>query len=117
MLPYYMRLCKLRLKTFGEGSHSPVETMLTWLRDDEFGETQLLDEDIPFIQDELDNVMTTMYLIIEGTRNEPEYLKPAKDKLGKSLWSTRFLILTIHSTIKSYSSRLFYHNHCETSMG
>lgn len=71
----------MHLNAFGEEVIPPVETLLTWRRDDEFRETQLLDEDIPFIQDELDNVMTIIYLIIEGVRNEPEYLKPAKAKL------------------------------------
>lgn len=51
--------------------------------DDEFRETQLLEEDIPFIQDELDNVTTIMYLVIEGIRNDPESLKYAKTKICK----------------------------------
>jgi hypothetical protein len=43
----------------------------------------LLEEDIPFIQDELDNVTTIMYLVIEGIRNDPESLKYAKTKICK----------------------------------
>jgi hypothetical protein len=50
-------------------------------RDDDFRESQLLEEDIPFIQDELDNVTTILYLIIEGVRNDPETLIPAKEKI------------------------------------
>jgi hypothetical protein len=52
-------------------------------RDDEFRETQLLEEDIPFIQDELDNVTTIMYLLIEGVRNDTETLKYARTKICK----------------------------------
>lgn len=54
-------------------------------RDDEFRETQLLEEDIPFIQDELDNVTTIMYLLIEGVRNDVEYLKSAKMNICKAI--------------------------------
>jgi hypothetical protein len=52
-------------------------------RDDEFRETQLLEEDIPFIQDELDNVTTIMYLLIEGVRNDTETFKYARTKICK----------------------------------
>jgi hypothetical protein len=37
----------------------------------------LLEEDIPFIQDELDNVTTIIYLTIEGIRNDPVTLESA----------------------------------------
>jgi hypothetical protein len=58
--------------------------VLTYVsRDDEFRETQLLEEDIPFIQDELDNVTTIMYLLIEGVRNDIETLKYARTKICK----------------------------------
>lgn len=50
-------------------------------RDDEFRDSQLLEEDIPFIQDELDNVTTMLYLVIEGVRNDPESLTTARAKL------------------------------------
>jgi hypothetical protein len=50
-------------------------------RDDEFRESQLLEEDIPFIQDELDNVTNILYLIIEGVRNDQESFKLAQAKL------------------------------------
>jgi hypothetical protein len=49
-------------------------------RDDEI---KLLEEDISFIQDELDNVTTIIYLLLEGVRNDPEHLGPAKAKLRK----------------------------------
>lgn len=51
------------------------------LWDDDFRETKLLEEDIPFIQDELDNVTTIIYLIIEGIRNDPVGLKSARTKI------------------------------------
>ena len=50
-------------------------------RDDDFRETKLLEEDIPYIQDELDNVTTIIYLIIEGVRNDPIGLELARTKL------------------------------------
>lgn len=53
------------------------------LWDDDFRETQLPEEDIPFIQDELDNVTNIMYLIIEGVRNDREYFPSAQTKLFK----------------------------------
>lgn len=40
-----------------------------------------MDEDIPYIQDELDNVTTIMYLVIEGVRNNPIILESPKVKL------------------------------------
>jgi len=51
-------------------------------RDDDFRESHLLEEDISFIQDELDNVTTLMYLVIEGVRND-ETLTSPRDKLRK----------------------------------
>jgi hypothetical protein len=50
-------------------------------RDDEFRDSELLEEDIPFIQDELDNVTNIMYMIIEGVRNDREYFKAVEGKL------------------------------------
>jgi hypothetical protein len=50
-------------------------------RDDEFRETQLLEEDIPFIQDELDNVTTIIYITIEGIRNDPVTLESARTNI------------------------------------
>jgi hypothetical protein len=50
-------------------------------RDDEFRETQLLEEDVPFIQDELDNVTTIIYLLIEGIRNDPVTLESARAEI------------------------------------
>jgi len=55
-------------------------------RDDDFRETKLLEEDIPFIQDELDNVTTIIYLVIEGVRNDPSILDPARARLSSSLY-------------------------------
>jgi len=59
----------------------PTMTFLTLRRDDDFRETKLTDEDIPFIQDELDNVTTIMYLVIEGVRNDPVTLESPRMKL------------------------------------
>jgi hypothetical protein len=54
--------------------------MLIIQRDDDFRETKLVEEDIPFIQDELDNVTTIIYLTIEGIRNDPVALERARIK-------------------------------------
>lgn len=43
----------------------------------------LVEEDIPFIQDELDNATTIMYLLIEGVRTDSEHLKYAREKICK----------------------------------
>ncbi|TVY81591.1 Factor arrest protein, partial [Lachnellula suecica] len=51
------------------------------LWDDDFRETKLLVEDIPFIQDELDNVTTIVYLVIEGVRHDPITLESPRMKL------------------------------------
>ncbi|KUJ11508.1 pheromone-dependent cell cycle arrest protein-like protein Far11 [Mollisia scopiformis] len=51
------------------------------LWDDDFRETKLLEEDILFIQDELDNVTTIIYLVIEGIRNDPVGLDGARSKV------------------------------------
>jgi trans-2-enoyl-CoA reductase len=50
-------------------------------RDDDFRETKLLEEDIPFIQDELDNVTTIIYLLIEGIRDDPKTLDSARTEI------------------------------------
>ena len=52
-------------------------------RDEDFRETQLTEEDIPLIQDELDNVTTIMYLVIEGTRHDLKTLASTRAKLGR----------------------------------
>lgn len=41
-----------------------------------------MEEDIPFIQDELDNVTTILYLVIESVRNDPKSLATARTKLS-----------------------------------
>lgn len=41
-----------------------------------------MEEDIPFIQDELDNVTTILYIIIESVRNDPKSLATARTKLS-----------------------------------
>ncbi|KAK2628740.1 hypothetical protein QTJ16_001843 [Diplocarpon rosae] len=46
-------------------------------------EMLLTDEDIPFIQDELDNVTNIMYLILEGVRHDPIGLMSAREELLK----------------------------------
>ncbi|CZR60220.1 probable Protein required for hyphal anastomosis (HAM-2) [Phialocephala subalpina] len=51
------------------------------LWDEDFRETKLLEEDIPFIQDELDNVTTIIYLIIEGIRNDPVGMEVPRTKV------------------------------------
>ena len=51
------------------------------LWDDDFRDNKLLEEDIPFIQDELDNVTTIIYLIIEGIRNDPVGLELSRTKV------------------------------------
>lgn len=58
-----------------------MENAFKRLWDDDFRETQLLEEDIPFIQDELDNVTTILYLIIEGVRNDPNSLQSVRAQL------------------------------------
>lgn len=58
-----------------------MRNALTLLRDEEFRETKLFDEDRSFYADELDNVMTIFYLIIEGTRNDPTTLVSTRSKL------------------------------------
>lgn len=56
-------------------------SFLTFSRDDDFRENKLMEEDIPFIQDELDNVTTIIYLVIEGVRNDPVTLEYPRAKL------------------------------------
>ncbi|CAG8976956.1 hypothetical protein HYALB_00010938 [Hymenoscyphus albidus] len=51
------------------------------LWDDEYRETKLSEEDIPYVQDELDNVTTIEYLLIEGIRNDPVTLDSPRIKL------------------------------------
>ena len=58
-------------------------------RDDEFRETQLLEEDIPFIQDELDNVTTIIYLLIEGIRDDPVTLESGRTEIRQLFHSSQ----------------------------
>ncbi|KAL3422395.1 transmembrane hyphal anastomosis protein ham2 far11 [Phlyctema vagabunda] len=51
------------------------------LWDDDYRNSKLLEEDIPFIQDELDNVTTILYVIIEGVRHDAENQQLALGKL------------------------------------
>ena len=44
-----------------------------------------MEEDIPFIQDELDNVTTIIYLTIEGVRDDPVILESARAEIRPSL--------------------------------
>ncbi|CAL3966151.1 unnamed protein product [Diplocarpon coronariae] len=60
-----------------------LQNAFRMLWDDDFRETQLMDEDIPYIQDELDNATNLMYLIIEGVRNDPTGLNSAREELLK----------------------------------
>jgi hypothetical protein len=80
-------------------------------RDDEFRETQLLEEDIPFIQDELDNVTTIIYLMIEGIRNDPVTLEPARTDIRWLLRSKSAFKTDLLSETCSQSRRLFCDNH------
>ncbi|KAF7889152.1 hypothetical protein EAF00_009452 [Botryotinia globosa] len=58
-----------------------METAFKHLWDDEFRETKITEDDIPFVQDELDNVMTIFYLTIEGVRCHTESLDLARNIL------------------------------------
>ena len=75
------------LSAFGNQICVAFRQSLMLRRDDEFQDTQLLEEDIPFIQDELDNVTTILYMIIEGARHDLERLEPARQKLCKKISS------------------------------
>jgi len=75
---------------------------LTTHRDDEFRETQLAQEDIPYIQDELDNVTTIMYLIIEVVRKYPDVLEDVRSKLCKPLDNTSKTPTNIPSGIETW---------------
>ncbi|KAB8291746.1 hypothetical protein EYC80_006541 [Monilinia laxa] len=57
-----------------------MQTAFKHLWDDEFRETKITEDDIPFVQDELDNVMTIFYLTIEGARCHTESLDIARNK-------------------------------------
>lgn len=59
-----------------------THTLLT-CRDDDYRETQLVEEDIPFIQDELDNVTTIFYMVVEGARGDKKELAIVRTKLRK----------------------------------
>ncbi|KAH6715055.1 pheromone-dependent cell cycle arrest protein-like protein Far11 [Leptodontidium sp. MPI-SDFR-AT-0119] len=58
-----------------------LQNAFKMLWDDEFRETKMLDEDIPHIQDELDNVTTVVYVIVEGIRNDPVGLASARQQI------------------------------------
>lgn len=60
-------------------------SLLKCERDDEFRETKITEDDIPFVQDELDNVMTIFYLTIEGVRCHTESLDIARKKLRECI--------------------------------
>lgn len=49
--------------------------------EDEYRNSQIPDEDITLLQSELDNVMTIMYLAIEGPRNKPAKLSVVQAQL------------------------------------
>ncbi len=72
---------KTRLRDFGSNASYIFRAALINQRDDDFRETRLVEEDIPFIQDELDNVTTIIYLIIEGIRNDAITLESARRKI------------------------------------
>ncbi|KAJ5033355.1 uncharacterized protein L3040_008473 [Drepanopeziza brunnea f. sp. 'multigermtubi'] len=62
-------------------SFQVLQNAFNMLWDDEFRETKVFGEDIDYVQDEIDNVTTVMYLIIEGIRNDPIGLASAREKL------------------------------------
>ena len=72
---------KMHSRDFGKTASFSLNIMLITQRDDDFRETKLVEEDIPFIQDELDNVTTIIYLTIEGIRNDPVALESARTKI------------------------------------
>lgn len=57
----------------------------------------MLEEDIPFIQDELDNVTTVLYLLIEGARNDPARLKEARSKLRECFQNIYLRLVDLRS--------------------
>lgn len=64
-----------------------LQNAFKMLWDDEFRETKMLDEDIPHIQDELDNVTTVVYVIVEGIRNDPVGLASAREQICRFYFS------------------------------
>lgn len=58
-----------------------LQNAFKMLWDDEFRETKLLDDDIPYIQDELDNVTTVIYMLVEWARNDPTGLASVREQL------------------------------------
>lgn len=73
----------MRSKDYGKVGDRYVSGCADGSRDEEYRETQLLEEDIPFIQDELDNVTTILYILIEAVRSDPENLKTARTKIRR----------------------------------
>lgn len=63
--------------------------MLRITRGDEFRDFQIPEDDIPLMQDELDNVSTILYIIIETTRYDAPSLQPTYDAIGMALGSSR----------------------------
>ena len=72
------------------------------LCDDELRDPLLLEEEMPFIQDELDNVTTILYLVIEVVRTNAETLQ-----------SVRTTLLQQDPTLVDYS----HYNHCKAQVG
>jgi hypothetical protein len=87
-------------------------------RDEDFRETRLMEEDIPFIQDELDNVTTILYVLIEGARNDLSGLEMVGSKL-------RVFFLLLHQTLNAdfgscadpWPCGIFHFYHCKIKMG
>ncbi|EDN93237.1 hypothetical protein SS1G_09103 [Sclerotinia sclerotiorum 1980 UF-70] len=77
-----------------------MQTAFKHLWDDEFRETKITEDDIPFVQDELDNVMTIFYLTIEGVRCHPESLDVAKKTLLDLQPSIVHYLLTISGKLR-----------------
>ena len=76
-------------------------------RDDEYRETQLAQEDIPYIQDELDNVTTIMYLIIEVVRKYPDKLREVRSDLCKLSHNIINNSTNISSGVETWLDRIF----------
>ena len=77
-----------------------LQNAFKMLWDDEFRETKLLDEDIPYIQDELDNVTTVIYMLVEGVRNDPVGLASVREQLRKFYTKPQLLCANCNSGIE-----------------
>ncbi|PQE23102.1 putative required for hyphal anastomosis (HAM-2) protein [Rutstroemia sp. NJR-2017a WRK4] len=98
----YMKENLLLLAESGgiEVVYDVTQNAFKYLWDDDVRETKLTEEDVPFVQDELDNVMTIFYLIIEGIRFHKDDMKDAREKLSKLEPSLVEFLLTITGKLR-----------------